>query len=154
MNKVKTNPESNVIDVIVADLFKTFRLEYKKLIKVDFSAIRPGLSLLHFLVLRTLSEAGSLPISEIGKRLLVPGPQMTHLADQLIKMELVVRIPDSNDRRIIRMQMTGEGEIVLTKCRALLRKNVKKKLSYLKNEELKDLSILLRGLGEILAGME
>jgi DNA-binding MarR family transcriptional regulator len=154
MNKIEQNSETTVIDAIVTDLFKNFRLEYKKLIKADFGEVRPGLTLLHFLVLKVITGSGALPISEIAKRLLVPRSQMTHLTDQLIDMGLVVRQPDAEDRRVIRVDLTGSGKAVVGKCRKMLRENVKRKLSYLGSDELDELSRLLQKLGGILAGIE
>jgi DNA-binding MarR family transcriptional regulator len=154
MNKIGPAAETGVIDAIVTDLFRTFRLQYKKLIKADFSEVSPGLSSLHFLVLRGLDESGALPISEIGKKLLVPRPQMTHLTDQLITMGLVIRVPDMQDRRVIRIEMTGRGKTLLAKCRRMLRENMKRKLSYLSSEELDELSGLLGSLSTILSGLE
>lgn len=154
MNKLPAGADTITIDGIIADLLKSFRLEYKKLLKADFNIVRPGLTTLHFLLMRALAESGSLPISEIGKKLSVPRPQMTHLTDQLISLGLVIRIPDAEDRRITRIGLTAGGRSVLAKCKELVRENVKNKLSYLGKEELAELSLLLKRLGIILAGLD
>ena len=76
--------DNNVIDSIIEDIFHVYPLIYKKLLKVDFEDVEGGLSYLHFLIIRMLARTGALPISEIGRRLVIPRPQMTHLIDQLI----------------------------------------------------------------------
>jgi DNA-binding MarR family transcriptional regulator len=146
--------ESAMIDEVVTDLFRAFRLEYKKLIKTDFTAVKPGLSQLHFLIMRTIAGSQGVPVSEIGKELHVPGPQMTHLTDQLIDFGMVVRKRDSEDRRVTRIALTDTGKIALARCRSILRDNIRRKLSGLKDDDLKDLAILLHRLGNILSGLD
>jgi DNA-binding MarR family transcriptional regulator len=140
--------DNNVIDSIIEDIFHIYPLIYKKLLKVDFESVEGGLSYLHFLIIRMLARSGALPISEIGKRLVIPRPQMTHLIDQLIVLDMVVRLPNTKDRRIINIELTGKGKATLQKCVELARANIKSKLKRLDDVELIELSVLLSRLNE------
>ena len=96
-----------------------------------------------------LARTGALPISEIGRRLVIPRPQMTHLIDQLIDLDMVIRLPNTKDRRIINIELTGNGKATLRKCVELLRDNIKLKMKSLDDRELLELSVLLRRLNEV-----
>ena len=108
---------------------------------------------LHFLIVRLLSKTGATPISEIGRRLLIPRPQMTHLIDQLIKLGIVERRPCKEDRRVIYVELTEQGRRVFHKCGELLKENIRTKLAYLDAKEICELSAALTKLNEVTAKM-
>jgi DNA-binding MarR family transcriptional regulator len=141
--------DNNVIDSIVDNIFHIFPSIYKKLLKADFEGIEAGMTYLHFLIVRMLYRTGPVPISEIGKRLMIPRPQMTHLIDQLISLDMVVRLPGTRDRRIINIDLTEKGKTTLSKCVQLLRQNIINKMQSLDEKELRELSGLLARLYEI-----
>lgn len=141
--------KNGTVDDITTNLFHAFPLMYKKLLKVDFESVNKGISHLHFPIMRVLADSGPSPISEVGNKLLIPKPQMTHLIDQLIILDIVVRIPDTRDRRIINIALTDKGKTTLMNCIKLMRDNIKSKLSNLTDEELVELSTLLSRLGDI-----
>ena len=60
-------------------------------------------------VLGTLSRHGKLSMTEIGCHLSLPKPHVTSLVEKLIADELVERLHDTNDRRIIYIQITEKG---------------------------------------------
>lgn len=65
-----------------------------------------------FDVLATLRRAGSpyrLPPSTLSKSLMLSGAGMTNRLDRLEVMRLIVRQPDPNDRRSVRIQLTPKG---------------------------------------------
>ena len=141
--------DNGIIDSISENIFHIFPLIYKKLLKVDFESVRKGITYLHFLIMRVLYRAGALPISEIGRRLMIPRPQMTHLVDQLIELDIAVRRHCQEDRRVIYIELTDNGRLTLKKCGELLKSNIKTKLSYLSDSELSEMSSLLVKLDEI-----
>jgi MarR family 2-MHQ and catechol resistance regulon transcriptional repressor len=143
--------DNSIIDSISENIFRTFPLIYKKLLKVDFESVQKGITYLHFLIMRVLYKAGALPISEIGRRLMIPRPQMTHLVDQLIELDFAVRRHCQEDRRVIYIELTDNGRLTLKKCGELLKANIKTKLAYLDDSELSEMSSLLVKLDEITA---
>lgn len=145
--------DNNVFDTIVENIFHIFPSSYKKLLKVDFESVESGITNLHFLILRVLDKTGALPISEIGRRLMIPRPQMTHLVDQLIARDMTVRLPSSHDRRIIYIDITTKGKATHAKCMQVLRQNIKSKIESLDEKELQELSVLLGRLYEITSKM-
>ena len=62
-----------------------------------------------FNLLRILEGSGSHSMSHLGKILYQSKPYMSNLVDSLIRDELVTRIPDQKDRRVINIGITNKG---------------------------------------------
>ena len=116
--------------------------------------IREDISPPHFEIMRTLEETGTLHVTEIGDRLQIPKPQMTHLIDKLVALNMVERQPDARDRRIINIALTSRGKILLKKHRRMIEDAIKKSLASLTDEQLEELSTSLRKLRQILSKLE
>jgi DNA-binding MarR family transcriptional regulator len=98
-------------------------------------------------VLMLLQNQKAMPVSEIGKQLMISPSNTTPLIDKLINERLVVRRPDKSDRRVINVAITGRG---LERLDELYRANAdifKSKLSNLSDD---DLNLLLLSLQNIL----
>ena len=65
------------------------------------------------LVLLTFSRAGSLPLSKIGERLMVPPTSVTNAIDRLEAQGLVRRVADRDDRRRTLAELTPAGKDVV-----------------------------------------
>ena len=133
-------------DSITDNLLNILPLIHRKLLKVEFERINPNLSRLHFIVLRILNDHSQLPISEIGKNLFIPKPQMTALVDRLIQFGMVARLPDMEDRRVVNIHLTDSGRKTLEECDKLIRESIRQKLSSLTPG---DLEIFLRCTAEL-----
>src|SRR4051794_4733002 len=59
------------------------------------------------------AASGGLTCSEIGERLVSPGPDVTRLLDRLEQRGLVARQRDAGDRRIVRARITAAGLALL-----------------------------------------
>ena len=141
--------ENDIVDSIIENLFHVLHLIHRKLLKINLEGANKNISRLHFPIMGILDEAGTLPISEIGKRLLIPKSQMTFLIDQLISLGLVEKVPDTRDKRVINIALTGKGKVTLKECQELVRENIRERLSCLEEKELVELSISLKKLREI-----
>ena len=145
--------ESKAIDSILKNLFRVLPIIHKKLLRMDLEGVTGNLSRLHLAIMGMLAE-GSLPISEIGMRLMAPKSQMTHLVDELTCLGIVVRQPDAKDRRVINISLTDRGRAIFGQCRELVKQNIRKKISHLTTEELADLSDALVKVKDIGAKLE
>jgi len=141
-------------DNITENLLYLLPLLHRKLLKIEFEQINPNLSRLHFVILRILSHHGPLPISEIGRRLFIPKPQMTALLDRLIEFGLVARLPDTEDRRVINVNLTEAGKKTIGECDKLIRDSLRDKLSSLSQGDLEELARCTARLREIGAKLE
>jgi len=147
-----------MLDSIAGDLFTIppliGRSVRRKLLRVVMAHIQEDLSPPHFEIMKPLEEVGTLHVTEIGERLQIPRPQMTHLIDKLVALDMVERRPDSKDRRIINIALTSKGRTLLKKHRRMIEDAIKKSLTSLTDEELEELSTSLRKLRQILSKLE
>ncbi len=81
---------------------------------VEDSIASEGLCLSDFAVLEVLLHKGPLPISEIGKKVLLANASMTSAVDRLDNLGLVTRKSDPGDRRIRRVELTAAGRALST----------------------------------------
>ncbi len=103
-----------------------------------------------FRVLGALQRHGPLPISEVGKRLYISKPYMTQLVDDLIGEELVERLPDATDRRVINIQITDKGKKRLKEIGNMFKEDLEEYLSDLDEEDIRVLDDSLKNLNRIL----
>ena len=147
-----------MLDAIAEDLFTIppliGRSIRRKLLKTAMSHIREDITPPHFEIMRTLEDAGTLHVTEIGERLQIPGPQMTHLIDKLVTLNMVERQPDASDRRIINIALTSRGKTLLKEHRSMIEGAIKNSLASLTDEELEEVSTSLRKLRQILSKLE
>ena len=148
----------NVLDSVVRDLLSIppliRRSIQRKVFKSAFARIEEDISLPHFEIMKTLEATGTLHIAEIGERLQIPKPQMTHLIDRLVSLEMVARQTDAADRRIINITLTDKGKTRIEEHDRLIKSSVKENLSCLTDAELQELSVSLRKLRDILSKLE
>lgn len=84
-----------------------------------------GLSFTEFAVLEALLHKGTLPIGEIGQRVLLTSGSMTYVIDKLERRGLIRRRACAEDRRIVYAELTEDGraliDVVFHEHAALLR---------------------------------
>ncbi len=98
-----------------------------------------------------LSKNGDLMMTEIGNELGLPKSNVTTIVDKLVDANLVERIDDKNDRRIIRISITDNGRQTLKKARAILAMSIKDKLEHLPEPDLVDLDRSLKNIMKIVS---
>ena len=96
-----------------------------------------------FHILRMIKSGMHHP-SELAERSKISRPAVTRLVDVLVDNEMVTRSPDENDRRIIRLELTGRGEIMLDELFQSTYTWLNEKLQALTDDELQ---AMIRGLG-------
>jgi MarR family 2-MHQ and catechol resistance regulon transcriptional repressor len=141
----------NTVENIIENLFYVLPVIHKKLLKVESPEINPpvALSPVQVAVMGIIKDEGLLSISEIARRLLIPKPQMTHVVNRMVNSGVVERRPSRDDRRVINVGLTASGIITAKQIEEFLKNNVRKNLSYLTENELEELSLLLLKLREL-----
>jgi DNA-binding MarR family transcriptional regulator len=149
---------NNIMDNVVEDLLSippfVRRSIQRKLFRTALAQTGEDISLPHFEIVKILEGTGTLHIAEIGEKLQIPKPQMTHLIDKLVSLEIVARHTDVADRRIINITLTDKGRKMMEEQDHLIKGSIKEKLSCLTDEELQELSVSLRKLRDILSKLE
>ena len=146
---LQTIMEKQHLDTIIDNIFSVNPIKFKSLVKFKYK--KTHLTLGSHLLLMTLRKNGMLSMTEIGKLLSMPKPNVTALVDKLIMDKLIERLPDKQDRRIIHIQLTKTGNKFIETMKDSLRNNMKEKLLVLSDKELLQLSASLQNVKKILS---
>jgi len=94
---------------------------------------------------------GNITMGEFGNALSVPMSTATRIADWLVENGFIERIHDSNDRRIVRVNLTDTGKETYREIDAYIRYRIKQVLSTLTKEEQ---VILLTLISKVVSGLK
>ena len=72
-----------------------------------------GLTNARMMALAAVSAASRCTMTDLAKRLALPGPLATRVADELVARELVERFGDASDRRRVVLRLTESGRAAL-----------------------------------------
>ncbi|WP_422123019.1 MarR family winged helix-turn-helix transcriptional regulator [Planococcus sp. X10-3] len=99
-----------------------------------------------FIALQWLFEHGDMTIGDLSNKMYLAFSTTTDLVDRMEKNELVVRIREEQDRRVVRIKLLKEGERIIEEV-------IHKRQDYLQNvltefneDEVKQFSFLLEKL--------
>ncbi|NYT21691.1 MAG: winged helix-turn-helix transcriptional regulator [Methanomicrobiales archaeon] len=143
-----TGVREEMIEAASRNLLRLFPLFHGKFISRQRAV--SGMQLAGFRVLGVLLRNGSLPISEVGKRLYISKPYMTRLVDNLIAEDLVERLPDMSDRRVTNIRITEKGRKRITEIRTIVKDDIDELLSDLDDDDISTLNESLKNLNRIL----
>ena len=150
--------ESSILDSVTEDLFSTMpligRSIRRKLLKAALTGFHEDIGPPHFEIIKLLYDVGTLHIAEIGERLQIARPQMTHLIDRLVELDIAERQIGKEDRRMMNVILTDKGKTLVKEHEDQIRKATMEALSSLTVGELKELSASLRTLREIFSKLE
>jgi MarR family 2-MHQ and catechol resistance regulon transcriptional repressor len=111
------------------------------------STILEDLSPSQFGVLETLYHLGSLCQGELSAKLLKSTGNITLVLDNLEKRGLVKRVRDLQDRRMVKIFLTPEGDMLIQRIFPKMVEAITRELSILTAEEKAQLSVLCRKVG-------
>jgi MarR family transcriptional regulator, organic hydroperoxide resistance regulator len=131
-----------------------FRGIRRKLAKKTMLSIYISITPLHFEILKLLEDEGSLHVAQIGSKLQVAKAQMTQLINKLVDSQLVERKADLIDRRIVNISLTEKGRSVLDEKNANMNAIVREIISSIPDNEIEELSVLLKKLQVILSKLK
>ncbi len=75
------------------------------------------ISLPQFLVMEFLDRNGECKMTDLARYMKVSTAAMTGIINKLVKFIYVARIPDTKDRRIIKVRLTAKGQGLVKKVR-------------------------------------
>lgn len=107
-----------------------------------------GLTASQFGVLETLYHLGPMCAGEISSKLLKSGGNITLVIDNLEKQGLVRRERDANDRRMVIVSLTPEGEALISRVFPEHLAKIVAEMNCLTPEEQQTLGTLCRKLGK------
>jgi len=98
-----------------------------------------------------IARRGSMNTKSLAEGLGVTPSNVTGIVDRLVKQGLVSRQEDPEDRRMLRIQVTDQGEAILTSLREETVSTMSDVLAHMSVEEL---SSLARGLSSLVKAAE
>ena len=107
--ELNVKPDEKTVEQIAANIFHVMPLLRKRLLRLDVVQAQHGIPLSHAQVLAMLSENKSMSVSEISRRLGIAKPNITPLVDRLIASDLVDRVRDTGDRRVVNVVIQPAG---------------------------------------------
>jgi DNA-binding MarR family transcriptional regulator len=107
-----------------------------------------GLSVARYAILRMLSGRAPMPLSWLAEKHFSQRSNITAMVDRLVRDEMVERLPDAVDRRVIRVRLTRKGAELVEAARAPHLEFLAQVMSPLNAEELTTLIHLLEKLSK------
>ena len=111
-----------------------------------------GLTTPQFGILEALHHLGPLSLGDLADKLLVTGGNVTFVIDRLEEQGLVERVRSTEDRRVVKAQLTEEGRRVIAGVFPQHARAIAELARQLKPEEQEELRRLLKRLGLGIAG--
>lgn len=96
-----------------------------------------------FVALQWLLDEGDLTIGELSNKISLAFSTTTDLVDRMEKNELVVRVRDQNDRRVVRIRVLEKGSTIIHEVIQKRREYLGEVLTNFSNEETETLNKLL-----------
>lgn len=101
-----------------------------------------------FIALQWLFEHGDMTIGDLSNKMFLAFSTTTDLVDRMEKNELVKRVRDDKDRRVVRIHLLQEGERIIEEVIDKRRNYLNTVLSDFEVDEVEQLSQLLSKLHE------
>jgi len=134
MNENKISLDESIVENLMS-IYPLLSKNFAKAIRTK-TTFTPGV----LFTLGALYHHKKLTMSGIGCHLSIPKPHATILVDKLIKDDLVVRLPDPHDRRVIYIELTDKGRDTLKSLKSIVSEELTKKLALLTVEQMQLLS--------------
>ena len=99
-----------------------------------------------FIALQWLFEHGDMTIGDLSNKMYLAFSTTTDLVDRMEKNNLVKRVRDEQDRRVVRIHLLKEGERIIEEVIDKRRNYLSSVLSEFDQEEVKNFSYLLTKL--------
>ena len=137
--------DAQKLNALLTDLIK--RYQYR-----DRSQICClGLSVSQCYALMAIAHKGPVSMQKLAEKLFLTVSTMTRIVDQLMKKKLVLRRADAQDRRIILVEATPQGESLVKEIENTMLTIQKEILAKLSSEERE---VIIKALTELAQAME
>jgi len=127
--------KNKYFELIVKLLNVSSLLKNKMMDALGEDVKRYGIKKSEFLVLFNLSHKGPKNMSSLEKMVDIKMGSLTSVIDNLIEKELVERMPDANDRRVINISLAHKGLKLLKEVRKDIDSKIVKKIQDLSEED-------------------
>ena len=151
--ELNVKPDEKTVEQIAANIFHVMPLLRKRLLRLDVVQAEHGIPLSHAQVLAMLSENKSMSVSEISRRLGIAKPNITPLVDRLIASDLVDRVRDTGDRRVVNVVIQPAGVQKLAAIQKSIANPVREWADNMSEEDFAELAVSLESITRILTNL-
>lgn len=95
-----------------------------------------------------LKENDGANMTDLATFLQIELPSVTSLVNKLVRKDLVQRLADQSDRRVVRIELTKTGEKLLLQTTQKRIQQIKKVMSYLSNDQKREFITILKTIRE------
>lgn len=95
-----------------------------------------------------LKENDGANMTDLATFLQIELPSVTSLVNKLVRKDLVQRLADRSDRRVVRIELTKTGEKLLLQTTQKRIQKIKKVMSYLSNDQKREFITILKTIRE------
>ena len=131
---------ANQLIALLPDLAKAFRTDEPQ------EVLHMDISLPEILVLKELSSKEEPTMSELGRSISMDLSTLTRTVDKLVEKEFVVRKPDPEDRRMVRVALTAKGRKIISRFEEHRKKHIESILRQMTSQERRDLLNIFKTL--------
>ncbi|GAA0355550.1 MarR family winged helix-turn-helix transcriptional regulator [Bacillus horti] len=93
-----------------------------------------------FIALQWLNELGDMTIGELSTKMYLACSTTTDLIDRMEANDLVERVRDTNDRRVVRIHLMDKGKKIIEEVLGHRRKYLAEVLTHFSEKDVKDLA--------------
>jgi DNA-binding MarR family transcriptional regulator len=126
--------------------FRMVRVLHGAYNRLQRGLLKAGVTAPQFEVISLVFRMNDVKLKEIGQRLLITGGNLTGIMDRLEKTGLILRIRDTDDRRIIKAKLTPKGLETFQRADRLYKQELREIFKDLDGQQKRILSGLLRKL--------
>lgn len=140
----------------IDDVIRQITWQSNKQLLQTLSRPEIGLTMPQMVTLFAIRNTGTCRMSELAEITQQSAGTLTGIVDRLIEDNLVGRVRDIDDRRVVQVTLTAQGEERLTRVEEARREDMERILRRFHIEQLADLDTLLRlllsGVHDLLNG--
>lgn len=136
--------QADGIDSLVQSVYELGRVFRQKMMCCESGEIHMG----QIHALAHIQENPRMTMKELADALHITSPSATSFVDRLVKLELVERLQDNNNRRLVRLKLSFKGEKMLKQKIAERRKIFAEVLAGLSQKDQKILFNILQKIIE------
>ena len=107
-------------------------------------------SLPQLYILTLIQERGPRTVSELASLLSVSAPSVSSILDRMEERNLIVRVRDEEDRRVVRVELTSNGRQAFSEVGGLQVERTRRLLDVLNEREIED---LIAGIDALSTGL-
>lgn len=100
--------------------------------------------------IKTIAQGAPIKVSEVARRMYLHPATVVGILDRLEKQGLVMRARSTEDRRVVRVELTGKGQTLVKKAPEIAQGLLVSGLAQLSANKLKNIAQALNQMAEIL----